>query len=91
MGTHVNISGILVTKNAPNKDNAVKLVEFLVSDEAQAMYAAANYEHPANPAVKPVDLVASWGTLTPDSANVEEVARNLKLAAQIVAEVGYND
>jgi iron(III) transport system substrate-binding protein len=91
MGTHVNISGILVTKNAPNKDNAVKLVEFLVSDEAQAMYAAANYEHPANPAVKPVDQVASWGTLTPDSANVEEVARNLKLAAQIVAEVGFND
>jgi iron(III) transport system substrate-binding protein len=91
MGTHVNVSGMLIAKSAPNKDNAVKLLEFLVGEEAQSLYAAANYEHPANPAVKPVDLVASWGTLTPDSVNLEEVAGNVKLAAQIVAEVGFND
>jgi iron(III) transport system substrate-binding protein len=91
MGTHVNVSGALITKNAPNKDNAVKLMEYLVSDEAQAMYAAANFEHPANPAIKPVDLVASWGTLAPDNVNVEDIAKNLKLAAQIVSDVGYND
>ncbi len=91
MGTHVNITGALITKHAPNRDNAVKLEEFLVSDEAQAMYAAANFEHPANPAVAPDTLVASWGLLTPDSVNVEEIAKNMKLAAQIVADVGYND
>ena len=91
MGTHVNVSGMLVAKNAPNKDNAVKLLEFLVSDDAQSIYAAANFEHPAVPSVKPVDLVASWGTLSPDSVNVEEIAKNVKLAAQIVTEVGYND
>jgi iron(III) transport system substrate-binding protein len=91
MGTHVNVSGALITKNAPNKDNAVKLMEFLVSDEAQTVYSAANYEHPANPQVKPIELVASWGTLTPDSVNVEDIAKNLKLAAQIVVDTGYND
>ena len=48
-GTHVNISGMMLTANAPNKDNALKLMEFLASDEAQALYANANFEYPVNP------------------------------------------
>jgi iron(III) transport system substrate-binding protein len=91
MGTHVNISGMLLTKNAPNKDNAVKLMEFLASDEAQSLYAAGNYEYPVNGAIKPSDTVAAWGTLVPDSLNVAEIARNQKRAAELVAEVGMND
>src|SRR3546814_5462981 len=43
-GTHVNISGASVAKHAPNKENAVKLLEYLVSDKAQSLYANANYE-----------------------------------------------
>ncbi len=46
LGTHVNVSGAAVAKNAPNRDEAVKLLEFLVSDEAQGLYAKANYEYP---------------------------------------------
>ena len=91
VGTHVNISGMLLTKNAPNKDNAVKLMEFLASDEAQALYASANYEYPVNPALKPNETVASWGELKPDQVNVVEVAKNLKRAAELVAEVDMNN
>ena len=60
MGTHVNISGMLLTKHAPDKDNALKFMAFLASDEAQALYAGANYEYPVNPAVKPSATVEAW-------------------------------
>lgn len=91
MGTHVNISGMLLAKNAPNKDNAVKLMEFLASDEAQSLYASQNFEYPVNPAVKPSDIVAAWGTFTPDSVNIAEIAANQKAAAKLVDEVGFNN
>jgi iron(III) transport system substrate-binding protein len=91
MGTHVNISGVLLTRNAPNKNNGVKLMEFLASDEAQSLYAAGNFEYPVNPAIKPSETVAAWGTLVPDSLNVVEIAKNQKRAAELIAEVGVND
>ena len=91
MGTHVNISGMLLTKNAPNKDNAVKLMEFLASDEAQSLYAAGNFEYPVNSSIKPSETVAAWGTLVPDTVNVADIAKNQKRAAELVAEVGMND
>ena len=55
-GTHVNVSGAAVAKHAPNKDNAVRFLEFLVSDEAQEIYAKANFEYPvkAGAAVDPI-------------------------------------
>lgn len=91
MGTHVNISGMLLTKNAPDKDNALKFMEFLASDEAQSLYADANYEYPVNPAVKPSATVLAWGPLKPDSINVADVAKHLKRAAELVAEVDMNN
>jgi iron(III) transport system substrate-binding protein len=91
MGTHVNISGMLMTKNAPDKDNALKLMEFLASDEAQGLYASDNFEYPVNPAVQPSDTVAAWGPLVPDSINVADVAKQLKRAAELVAEVDMNE
>jgi iron(III) transport system substrate-binding protein len=91
MGTHVNISGMLLTKNAPDKDNALKFMAFLASDEAQALYAGANYEYPVNPAVKPSATVLAWGPLKPDSINVADVAKHLKRAAELVAEVDMNN
>jgi iron(III) transport system substrate-binding protein len=91
MATHVNISGMLLAKNAPDKDNALKLMEFLASDEAQALYAAGNYEYPVNPAVAPSDTVKSWGTLTPDTMNVAEISKHIKRAAELVAEVDMNN
>jgi iron(III) transport system substrate-binding protein len=91
VGTHVNISGMLMTKNAPDKDNALKLMEFLASDEAQSLYASGNYEYPVNPAIKPSDTVAAWGELKPDTVNVSEFTKNLKRAAELVADVDMNN
>ncbi len=90
-GTHVNISGMLLTAHSPNKDNALKLMEFLASDEAQQLYANANFEYPVNPAVAPDPIVKSWGSFTPDTLNVAEVAKFEPAAAKLVDEVGFND
>jgi iron(III) transport system substrate-binding protein len=89
--THVNISGMLLAANAPNRDNAVKLMEFLASDEAQKLYASGNFEYPVNPAAEPSDIVKSWGSFTPDTLNVAEIARLEPAAAKLVDEVGFND
>ena len=90
-GTHVNISGMLLTKNAPNKDNALKLMEFLASDAAQRLYADGNFEYPVNPAIQPSDIVKSWGSFTPDTLNISEIAKLEPAAAKLVDEVEFND
>lgn len=91
MGTHVNISGMLLAKNAPHKDNAIKLMTFLASDEAQKLYAEGNFEYPANPAVPASEIVQAWGSFTPDTINVADVAKFEKAAAKLVDEVQFND
>ncbi|HDR27285.1 Fe(3+) ABC transporter substrate-binding protein, partial [Rhodovulum sp.] len=65
-GTHVNVSGVAMTKAAPNRDEALKFMEFLASPEAQQIYAEVNNEYPVAPGAQPSDLVASWGAFTPD-------------------------
>jgi iron(III) transport system substrate-binding protein len=91
MPTHVNISGMLLTKSAPDKDSAIKLMEFLASPEAQKIYADGNFEYPVNPTVQPNDIVKSWGQLTPDTMNLAEIAKNQAAAARLVDEVGFNN
>jgi iron(III) transport system substrate-binding protein len=91
MGTHVNMSGMLLAKNAPHKDNALKLMAFLASDEAQKLYANGNFEYPVNPAVPASALVKSWGAFTPDTLNIAEIAKYQKAAAKLVDEVQFND
>ena len=90
-GTHVNISGMLMAKNAPNRGNALKLMEFLASDEAQRLYADGNFEYPVNPAVPAAEIVRSWGSFTPDTLNVAEIAKLEPAAARLVDEVQFND
>lgn len=89
-GTHVNISGISLTQSAPNKENAVKLMEFLSSANAQRIYAEANSEYPANPEVKPTGLVAEWGEMTPDKLSLQEIANNRNAAVRLVDRVDYD-
>ena len=91
MGTNVNISGMAMTAHAPNRDNALKLMEFLASDEAQSLYAAQNFEYPVNPKVAPSDIVKAWGSFTPDALDLADMARNQKLASKLVQETGFND
>ena len=90
-GTHVNISGAAVAKNAPNKANAVKLLEFLVSEPAQALYAQANYEYPVRKGVALDPIVAgSIGELKVDPLPLTEIAKHRKQASALVDKVGFD-
>ncbi|RBQ28941.1 Fe(3+) ABC transporter substrate-binding protein [Aliarcobacter vitoriensis] len=85
-GAHINISGASVTKFAPNKDNAVKLIEFLTSVDAQGALAQGNYEYPVNPKVKPAGIVASWGEFKEDTIPLNEVGKYTKKAVEIATK-----
>ena len=89
-GTHMNISGVAMTKSAPNKDAALKLMEFLVSDSAQKIYAETNYEFPVKAGVPVSDLVASWGTFTPDTLPLTDVAAQRPAALKMMEDVNYD-
>ena len=89
-GTHLNVSGIALTKAAPNKDNAIKLMEFLVSPEAQSIYAEVNNEYPVLAGARVSDLVASWGEFTPDDIDLTEVAKQRPAALRIMEEVDFD-
>jgi len=89
-GTHVNISGMALAKHAPSKANALKLMEFLVSDEAQRLYAEANNEYPVSPRVEPSGVVKSWGVLKPDPLPLDNIARFRKKASEIMDKVAFD-
>jgi iron(III) transport system substrate-binding protein len=89
-GSHVNISGMALAKHAPNKANALKLMEFLASEEAQGIYATANNEYPVNPKVQPSEIVQSWGTLKPDPLPLENIAKYRKKASELVDKVNFD-
>lgn len=89
-GTHVNVSGIALTKAAPNRDDAVRLIEFLTSQEAQEIYAEVNYEYPVAPGSEASDLVKSWGSFTPDALNLMELAGLRADALRLVEEVDFD-
>ncbi|MEM6684781.1 MAG: Fe(3+) ABC transporter substrate-binding protein [Bacteroidota bacterium] len=88
-GTHVNISGAGVAKYAPNKENAVKFIEYLASKEAQEVFAKANYEYPVNAAVQPSDLLQSWGTFKEDNIALSILGKNNKKAVITFDEAGW--
>jgi iron(III) transport system substrate-binding protein len=90
VGTHVNISGAALAKNAPNKDNAVKLLEFLVSPEAQAIYAKANYEYPVLAGAEIDPIIAELGELKIDPLPLSEIAAHRKEASELVDKVGFD-
>lgn len=90
-GTQVNLSGAVVAKYARNKDNADALVEFLLSDEAQHLYASGNYEFPVVEGVEASDLVAGWGALKSDLTPMVEIAAHRKEAAALVDEVKFDE
>lgn len=89
-GSHVNVSGVVLTKYAPNKTNAVKLMEFLSDDVAQKMYAEVNYEYPVKVGVQPSKLVASWGQFKADTLPLSEIAKNHEAAVKLLDEVKFD-
>lgn len=90
-GTQVNVSGAVIAKYAPNKSNAEKLIAFLLSDEAQHLYAGGNYEFPVVPGVAPSELVASWGELKADQTPLTEIAAHRKEASALVDELRFDE
>ncbi len=90
-GTHVNVSGVALAKNAPNKDEAVKLIEFFVTPDAQKIFAEANYEYPVIEGAEVNEIVKSFGALKPDAVSLTDVAKARKQAAELVDKVGFNN
>ena len=90
-GAHVNISGAAATKSAKNKDNAIKLIEFLSEDAAQKIYAEDNFEYPVKAGTAVHPLVASWGSFKADTVSLSKIAEHRTRATRIMDEVGYNN
>ncbi|MBI5262583.1 MAG: Fe(3+) ABC transporter substrate-binding protein [Bradyrhizobium sp.] len=90
-GTHVNLSGVLLAKQAPNKANAVSLIEWLVGEHAQQMYADQNYEYPVRAGLAVNPIIAGYGKLTPDALPIAKIAANRKVAATLVDKVGFDN
>ncbi|MDF1791946.1 MAG: Fe(3+) ABC transporter substrate-binding protein [Thalassobaculaceae bacterium] len=88
-GAHVNISGAGVIKTAPNKENAIKFLEYLASDSAQAYFSAGNDEYPAVPGVELSESVAKLGLFRQDTMNLAKLGENQPLAQKVYDEVGY--
>jgi iron(III) transport system substrate-binding protein len=89
--THVNVSGAAVAKNAPNRANAIRLLEFLVSDEAQEIYAKANFEYPVKAGVKSDPIIAELGTLRVDDLRLGDIAAKRRAASNLIDKVGFDN
>lgn len=90
-GTQVNITGAAVAKNAPNRDQAVQLLEYLVSDEAQKIYAEANYEYPVKPGIAVSPVIEDIAALKIDTVKLTDMAGQRKAASELVEEVGFDN
>lgn len=90
-GTHVNVSGVVLAKHAPNKANAMKLIEWLLGEKAQQMYADTNFEYPLRPGVAINPIIAGYGTLKPDSTPLSKIASAKKTASALVDKVGFDN
>ena len=77
-GSHINVSGIALAKNSPNKSNALKLIRYLTTDEAQETYVNNTYEYSVKPDIMPNKIVSDWGTFKKDplDLNILGIKRN---------------
>ena len=80
-----------LAKHAPNKDDAVKLMEFLASPKGQEIYAEQVYEYPVDPNASVSDTVKSFGDIKPDALGLDEIAKNRAAASAMVDRVGFNN
>jgi iron(III) transport system substrate-binding protein len=89
-GTHINISGAGVIKYSKNKQNAIKLIEFLASIEAQELFAKVNFEYPVNPNAKVSKLLESWGPFKEDPTSLSNIGSKNKQAVKLFHKIGWN-
>ncbi|MEL6919539.1 MAG: extracellular solute-binding protein [Pseudomonadota bacterium] len=88
-GAHMNLSGGGVAANAPNRENAIKFLEYLASDQAQQYFSAGNDEYPSVPGVGISPSVATLGMFKPDDLDATTIANNVPVAQKIFNEVGW--
>lgn len=88
-GVHVNVSGAGVTTHAKHREDAVRLLEWLSTEEPQGLFAGANMEYPANPTVKVDSVVAGWGEFKPNHINVAEYGKYQAAAIRLMDRAGY--
>jgi iron(III) transport system substrate-binding protein len=88
--THVNISGVSMTASAPNRENAVKFMEYLGSPEAQSIYASAVNEYPADPNAAISARVADWGSFDADETDLAAIAARRAEALKMVERVNFD-
>ncbi len=88
-GAHINVSGAGVTKYSKNKENAIKFIEFLAGEEAQKLFAEANFEYPVNKNVEASELVKSWGDFKADTLNLTELGINKNKAIMLADQAGW--
>jgi iron(III) transport system substrate-binding protein len=90
-GTHMNVSGMAMTKYAPNHDNAILLMEYLSSDKAQSMYAELNGEYTVKPGIPLADAVVAWGEFKQDTVDLTAIAANRAEASKMADRVAYDE
>lgn len=90
-GTLVNITGAAVARHSPNKEQAVQLLEYLVSDEAQKLYAEANFEYPITGTAEVHPIIAELGELTPDEMSLTEILPFRTRASELVDKVNFEN
>jgi len=88
-GVHVNVSGAGVTKHAKNRDNALRLLEFLVSEDAQRWYAEVNYEYPVRKGTPMSETLAAWGTFKADDLNLATLGEHNAEAVRLMDRAGW--
>lgn len=89
-GVHVNLAGAGITKYAPHADAAQKLLEWMTTEEAQALFAGLNQEFPANPKVPASEEVQAWGSFKADAIPVEVAGKRQAEAIMLMDRAGWN-
>ena len=88
-GAHINVSGIALAKNAPNKENAIELIKYLTSVEGQETYVNNSYEYSVNPNVKPDEIVQAWGEFKKDPVDLNMLGIKRDEAIRIFDKTGW--
>lgn len=88
-GTHVNLSAAGIAKHSPHPDLAVRLLEFLTGEAAQAALAENNHEYPANPRVPWPEGLKAWGPFKEDLLPPAEIGRHRESARRLFEEVAW--
>ncbi len=88
-GNHINVAGGGVVKYSKNKDNAIALLEFLTTPQAQKLYSSMNYEYPVNPTMTLSNELKSWGNFKEDELPIEKLAELAPIAQKIIDRVGW--